>query len=267
MNMEFAQKMLSTRGGTIAFSAAAALLAGIILLAYLNQYRSSVNEASAPVTVLVAKSLIEKGTPGNTIGARELFQPTETPKNEALESAVTDPSTLRGRVAVNDIFPGQQLTLADFSGSVTNALGTKLVAKQRAIAVPLTSAQGLSGQLEAGDRVDVFASFDLESAGRGQEVLKVIAQDITVLDAPDDAATTTAGGSETSNVVLRATRDQTAEIAFASDNGQIWLVLRPRSGTQRPRPAIVTKETLVAGMSPTRAYSNVRRFVRSGGRP
>jgi Flp pilus assembly protein CpaB len=264
--MEFAQKMLSTRGGTIAFSAAAALLAAIILLAYLNQYRSSVNEATAPVNVLVAKSLIEKGTPGNTIGARELFQPTETPKNEALEGAVADPSSLRGRVAVNDIFPGQQLTLADFSGSTTNALGTKLVAKQRAISVPLTSSHGLIGQLEEGDRVDVFASLDIENGGRGQSVLKVIAQDIAVLDVPSSTATATAGGTDTTNVVLRTTRDQAAEIAFATDNGKIWLVLRPRSTTQRPRPAIVTQETLVAGMSPTRAYSNVRRILRPGGR-
>lgn len=265
--MEFAQKMLSTRGGTIAFSAAAALLAGLILLAYLNQYRSSVNEASAPVTILVAKSLIEKGTPGNTIGARELFQPTETPKTEALEGAVTDPSTLRGRVAVNDIFPGQQLTLADFSGSTTNALGTKLVAKQRAISVPLTASHGLIGQLEEGDRVDVFATIDIETTGRGQSVLKVIAQNITVLDVPS-AAVTTAGGTDTSNVVLRTTRDQAAEIAFAIDNGKIWLVLRPRSNTQHPRPGIVTKDTLVAGISPTAAYSNVRRFVNAkGGQP
>ena len=263
--MEFAQKMLSTRGGTIAFSAVAALLAGLILLAYLSQYRSSVNQASEPVTVLVAKSLIEKGTPGNTIGARELFQPTETPKTEALEGAVTDPSTLRGRVAVNDIFPGQQLTLTDFSGTTTNALGTKLVAKQRAIAVPVTASHGLIGQLEEGDRVDVFASIDVESVGRGQAVLKIIAQDIPVLDVPSGAASTTAGGTDMSNVVLRTTRDQAAEIAFATDNGKIWLVLRPRSTKQSPRPGLVTTDTLVAGISSTAAYSKINRFIRARG--
>lgn len=264
--MEFAQKLLSTRGGTIAFSAAAALLAGVILLAYLNQYRSSVNDASAPVTVLVAKSLIEKGTPGNTIGARELFQPTETPKTEALDGAVTDPSTLRGRVAVNDIFPGQQLTVTDFSGSTTDALGTKLVSKQRAIAVPLSSSHGLIGQLEAGDRVDVFAGFDIETSGRGEPMLKVIAQDIVVLDASTGSTTATTAASETSNVVLRTTRDQAAEIAFAIDNGKIWLVLRPRTGGQRTKPAVVFKETLLLGVTPTKAYANVRKYAGQRGR-
>ena len=57
--MQLAQKLLSTRGGTVALGGAAALMAAFLLLLYLNQYRSSVTADSEPVTVLVARTLIE----------------------------------------------------------------------------------------------------------------------------------------------------------------------------------------------------------------
>ena len=69
--MQWAQKLLSTRGGTIALSAMAAVLAGVILLAYLHRYRESVNEASTEVTVLTANGLIKKGTSGDIIAGEK----------------------------------------------------------------------------------------------------------------------------------------------------------------------------------------------------
>src|SRR5712691_11770547 len=103
-------RLLSTRGGTIAVGGFAAVLAGIFVLVYLSHYRSSLKTSSAPVTVLVAKSLIQKGTPGNYVGAADLFVPTSIPSSRVRLGAISDPTQFRNRVAVNDIFPGQQLT-------------------------------------------------------------------------------------------------------------------------------------------------------------
>ena len=69
--VEIAQNLFTTRRGSLLVGAAAAVLAGIILLAYLHQYRNSVNGAAAPVSVLVAKNLIQKGTPGDIIGTEQ----------------------------------------------------------------------------------------------------------------------------------------------------------------------------------------------------
>ena len=44
-------KALSTRNGTLAVSAIAALLAGALLLVFLNQYRDSTSEDGATVNV------------------------------------------------------------------------------------------------------------------------------------------------------------------------------------------------------------------------
>ena len=58
--MQLAHKLLATRGGTILVAGIAAILSAGALLAYLNRYRESVSAGAQPMTVLVAKSLIEK---------------------------------------------------------------------------------------------------------------------------------------------------------------------------------------------------------------
>ena len=99
--MQWAQKLLSTRGGTIALSVMAAVLAGVILLAYLHRYRESVNEASTEVTVLTANGLIKKGTSGDVIASENLYGVSEQAKGDVADGAITDPAALKGRVATD----------------------------------------------------------------------------------------------------------------------------------------------------------------------
>ena len=234
-------------------SGVAALLAAAIFVAYLKQYRNSLNEAAQPTTVLVAKNLIEKGTSGSVVGSRELFQTTELPKSELKDGAIIDAAALRGRVAVDDIYPGQQLTAADFTATPTDAVQTKISENERAISIPLDSAHGLIGHVASGDRVDVLAGFNVERAGSTRPVLKTIMQDILVLEAPAETdAGLGAGGVKTGNLVLRLTDKQAADLAFTSDNGKVWVVLRPKTGASQYRPSLVTLETVLFGVPPVR---------------
>src|SRR5919109_1931834 len=182
------QKLLATRGGTAAVAGAAALLAFVIFLLFMNQYRSSVDDSSEPVGVLVAKSLIPKGMSGDLIGAQELFQPTTAPKGQVKDGALTDPATLRGRVAVDDIYPGQQLTTGDFSTTTTEAIATKITGEQRAMSIPLDQAHGLIGHVRTGDHVDILGGFNLvrvdrhgipiQNGGAARPAMSLLAEDI-----------------------------------------------------------------------------------------
>lgn len=262
--MQLVQKMLSSRGGTVALGGIAAVMAAFVLLLYLNQYRDSVTAESEPVTVLVAKKLIEKGMPGDIVGVRRLFESEEAPRSHVRDGAITDPSTLRGRVAAEDIYPGQQLTVADFSLTTSQAIGATLSGKQRAMALPLDSARGLIGKVESGDRVDVFASLEPEGA-REIAIVKVIVQNALVLDAPAETAAGVAA-NQTANVLLRVNRDEAATMAYAVDNGKVWVVLRPRAGAPRTKPGVVTDRTLLGDIKPSRMYEELRRQnrLRSG---
>src|SRR5215831_10844480 len=164
--MELVHKLTSTRAGTLALAALAALIAGVAIAVYLNKYRHSINAEGAPVTVLVAKKVIAKGTPGSAIAASGLFQTTTIRESQLRNGALSDPASLRGRVAAQDIYPGQQLTTADFAAGGTTAAGT-LTKAERLISIPLDSAHGLIGTVQAGDHVDVFAGFNVLPLGPG----------------------------------------------------------------------------------------------------
>jgi len=253
--MQFAQRLLSTRGGTIAVAGLAAILAAVIFLFYLNRYRDSINESAQPLTVLVASSSIPKGTPGDAVGSQALFQTTSAPKSEVKEGAFTDPAALTGRVAVADIYPGQQLTATDFTATPTDAIANKLAGDERAISVPLDEAHGMIGEVHAGDKVDLLAGFNVtRDNGPAVPVLKTIIQNIPVLAVPEDTkgGFGGGGGNNTASVTLQMNAEQAAELAFSSDNGKVWIVLRPPAGAPEQKLDLVTLESLLFGVKPIR---------------
>jgi Flp pilus assembly protein CpaB len=256
MQSILSSRLLSTRGGTVVLGAIAALLAAVILLVYLNRYRESVSDSSAPQTVLVAKSLIPKGTSGVLVGQKELFQAASLTGEQVKEGAIVDPATLKGRVAVEDIYPGQQLTTADFSAVGVDSVATRITGNQRSISVAVDGAHGNIGQVQTGDRVDIWVGLRVENrASSGNyPVLSLVAPNIFVLAAPGAAAESGVGstGSSSDNVVLRLSNDQAAKVAWARDNGEIWFMLRPRASATPTKPKLVDVETMLLGVQPIR---------------
>jgi Flp pilus assembly protein CpaB len=252
--MAFAQRLISTRRGTLTLAIAAAVLAGLLVLVYVSRYRASVRSDNAPVTVLVAKSTIPKGTPGNLLAAQSLFTVTTIRESQLRNGAFSDPSSLVGRAASHDIFAGQQLTAGDFAASATS-LASTLSGNQRVVLIPLDGAHGLTADLTSGDRVDIYAAFNLtpvDSSGRAvsgaasRPVLRLIMQNIQVAEIKSSGGGLGGGGG--SLVGLQVTDKQAANLAFASDNGRIWLTLRPASGAKPTKPDLVTVETLMLGV-------------------
>jgi Flp pilus assembly protein CpaB len=254
--MALVQRLTSTRVGTIALASLAALVAGVAIVAYLHNYRRSVASEGAPVTVLVANRVISKGTPGNAVAANGYFTTSTIRESQLRNGAISDPVVLRGRVAARDIFPGQQLTAEDFvAGRVTAA--ASLTKSERLITIPLDSAHGLIGSVQAGDHVDVFAGFNVIPIGQNglpvagaqaRALLRLVMQNIPV--AAVSGASAGLGAAQSTNVSLRVTDVQAEELAFASDNGKIWLVLRPATGARLAKPGLVTVETMLLGVPP-----------------
>ncbi len=236
--------MLSTRQGTLAVAAACALVAIGVLVLAISKYRQSVNSASKEATVLVASRLIEKGTSGDAVASGQLFAPTQVLQKQVSTGAVADASALRGKVAVSNIDPGQQLTAGDFV--VATGLGTELAANERAISVPVDQSHGLVGVVQSGDHVDLYAGFQGQSTAGA--VVRLLASNILVLQAPASAGGGV-GGSQTGQVVLAANPKLAAQLAFTADNGKVWLVLRPGNGTASTGAAATMSSILSSGVS------------------
>ena len=166
---------------------------------------------------------------------RLMFVP--VPKKELQGGALTDPSALAGRVAVSDIYPGQQLTATAFAYATAGSLQTKLNGLDRAITIQVDASHGMIGQIGAGDHVDVFIGFSVQGAGGTQPVIKLLMADVLVLKAP------LAGGSGL--ITLRAPEYRAAQLAYAADNGRLWLVLRPASGARTVNPGLINAQSLL----------------------
>ena len=232
-------RLLKTRQGTIVVGVAAAVLAAILLLVYLSHYRSSVKGSTEPVTVLVAKRLIPKGTSGSAIAAQNLFVVTTIPKGQLKLGAISDPAVLQGRVTAADIYPRQQLTSGDFTTRSVGALAVQLTGAWRAIALPtLDAAHGLSPDVQAGDHVDVYA--------QKNGITGLVMANVLVLVSPTQAAS---GSSApvSGNYILRVPTSKAAKFAYLGEKAHFWLVLRPANKPKPTRPALEAGANLFGG--------------------
>lgn len=250
---------LSSKGGSVAAAVVTAVLAGLVIVVFLNQYKDNVNSDSVPTPVLVADKQIPVGASGDSIGENEGFKSTEVPKNQLKEGAITDAAVLKGKVATTDILPGQQLTSTDFKPAGSGVI-TKLDSEQRAVTLPLDKAHGMIGQLRVGDHVDVLAGFLVETGGgRPRPVMRTVAQDVLVLSVPKAAAAGAAvnGSSRPQEIGLRVSNVSAPKVSFAAEFGKVWLALRPANGKDVSKRSLVTIESLLfsqlSGTTPLRA--------------
>jgi Flp pilus assembly protein CpaB len=224
------ERLFATRKGAVAVGLAAAAVALVLLLVYVKQYRHNVSTTTQTAQVLVARSLIQKGTPGNVVGVKHLYELRSVPKDTVRLGALIDPASLLTGVALNDIFPGQQLVDSDF-GVPTNVLDAQISGGQRALSLPIDATRTLSAQISSGDHVDIYWSV----SGKIIEIL----QNIPVIS----LAT---GGGE---ITMQVSPTQAGKLMYATDNGKIWFTLRGKVGV--PAQAAVT---ISAGnLDPTQA--------------
>jgi Flp pilus assembly protein CpaB len=116
-----------------------------------------------------------------------------------------------------------------------------------------------------GNRVDVYAGFNVIPLGRdgtpvnggqARPMLRLIVPNVAVVKIGEKKS-----GSGPTDVTLRVDDVKAAQIAFASDNGKVWLALRPSAGAKSAKPGIVTVETLLLGVPPIQVIRSL------GGRP
>ena len=223
---------MSSRGWAIALGIGAVVLAAILLVVYLDRYRSRVAGENAPTPVLVAKRLIPAGTPGTLVASEGMYAPTTLPAKEVEVGAIADPAYLSGRAAAADIFPGQQFTATDFAATDTASVDSQITGTQRAFAISIDPVHGVSSQVMPGDSVDVYTSVG--------GVVRLFRPNVKVLTTP-----TVPGPAGGSNLILRIDTKDAATWLFAADNSQLVFVLRPVVGAKPTARSQATATSLL----------------------
>jgi len=227
------EKVTTSRGGAIAVGVAVAAIAAILLIVYITRYQSSTDKAAVPVTVLVAKSLIVKGTPGTAVATKGLYQSTPVPPDKVQPGAISDPASLSGRLATQDIYPGGQLTLNIFTAEASGALNAQIAGRERGVTLTIDPVRGSLANVATGDHVDIYT----ELLREGRVVIQLFRSNVLVLAAPGAA-----GG----NVVLRVGTKDAANILFASTQTTLYFVIRPAAGAGPSAPSLASLSTVIA---------------------
>ena len=252
-------RVMTTRTGALTLAIILAAAAALLVVVYVKGYQSDVNGRSDEVSVLVANQTIPQLTPGNQVVEATMYRTTTVPKSSLVDGAVTNPDQLKGLVARNDVYPGEQLTTNQFVKSDTNSVAVNLKPNQRAIDFPATPGAGLVGRLQVGDHVDVVANFDVvpvdpatglpRQGGQSIPVTKTIAHNVLVLGVPDASTTESVSSNQAKNSVLTLAVNvgDVQHVVFAQEKGDIYFVLRPPGSSDDVRPVIDDVRSVLRG--------------------
>src|SRR3954447_20828740 len=92
-------RFAATRRGAISIAAAAASLAGIVLLAFISQYKNHVQGGTVERSAVIADRLIPKGTSGSIVVSDGLSKLTTVQQDTLEAGALASAAALDGKVA------------------------------------------------------------------------------------------------------------------------------------------------------------------------
>ena len=222
----------------LAGSALSALVAGMVLHAYVTRVAAAAGAAGPDVTVVVATRAIARGS---AVRAGEL-QATSMPKAYAPPGSFSSIAQAAGRVALGDLAAGEVVTETRLARVRAGPVASLIPAGLRAFAVPTSLPRGAIGN---GDLVDVLATYG--ATGGGQPHTEAVVSGVEVLFVLDasglgsspgadpegpDVAPSDIGQSMT--LVLLVSPDQETRLAFARAFANLEVVIAPPSTSLTP---------------------------------
>jgi Flp pilus assembly protein CpaB len=209
----------------VAIAIGLALVAMLLTLFYVVNYRRTVQHSQATVQVYVAARNIAAGTAGTAIAHGNALKVASIPRRSVVPGAISDPNQVASLVLTEPLYAGEQVTLRRFSDLKAEGIIGQLKGTMRAIQLPGDPNQLLAGTLRAGDHVDVVANLTLNGDTGGSHAVRIVLRDLTVLQ-PANAAPSGPGGPGTS-VILAITDTQVQRLYFVMKNADWTLELRP----------------------------------------
>jgi Flp pilus assembly protein CpaB len=214
---------MTYRVRNIAIAIALALVAALMTVFYVSNYKRSVQQGEANVRVYVAAHDIPEGLSGADIAGRKLLVPQEVARRTVVPGAISSPDQITQLVASQEVFAGEQVSLRRFATTEQRGVKGRLTGTMRAVQVPGDPNQLLGGTLEAGDHVDLVANLSLDGS---DHLTRIVLRDVDVLQV--GAGTATPGRPGDSGSVLLAVRDtQVQRLFFVLKNADWTLQLRP----------------------------------------
>src|SRR3954464_6711844 len=168
-----------------------ALLAVLLTTFYVTNYKRHVQSGEEQVTVLVASKDIPVDTQGGDLLSGTWLKKVTVSRRQVVRGAITTPQQVRGLIAPEPIFTGEQVTTRRFGTPSERGVRAQLKGTQRVISVTGDQFQLLAGTLRVGDHIDIVGAWEIDSASgtsttakASGKIARVFARDALVLSAP-----------------------------------------------------------------------------------
>jgi len=206
-----------------------ALVAALLTTFYVANYKRHVQQGEETVQVFVAAKDVEAGRTGDHLVAAHLLTRQDVARRNVVPGAISAPDQVERLVAVQPIYAGEQVTLRRFANHAEQGVRVQLHGTLRALSVPGTPDQLLSGTLKDGDHVDVIAN--IKTGGCPICFAdRVVARNLLVLRAPVSSTSSKVSNPSGGFSALLAVSDrkEAQKIWYAVQNSAGWsLMLRP----------------------------------------
>jgi Flp pilus assembly protein CpaB len=225
-----------------------ALVAMMLTLFYVTNYKRSVQKSTSGVPVYVAVKDMTAGTPGSEIVKQHELRVETVQKRDVVPGAISSPSGVSGLVLSAPIYAGEQVTVRRFSDVSAQGIRSQLKGTLRAVQVAGDPNQLLAGTLEAGDHVDLVANLRTDAQST-QTATTIVLRDLLVLTPATDPSvgkvSTSSGNSDAA--ILAVTDTQVQRLFFVLKNADWTLELRPVLGAVDSPNRIETLNTVLGG--------------------
>jgi Flp pilus assembly protein CpaB len=235
---------MSYRLRNIGIAVVLAVLAALLTIFYVTNYKKSVQQGEDLVPVWVATRDIPVGTSGAEVSDRNLLRATEIAKRSVVPGAISKPEQIEALIATEKVYEGEQLTLSRFHPLGEQGIKAQLKGRLRAFELAGNEHQLLMGTIDEGDHVDFVGSLEVGNL----EVTKVVLRDLLVLKAPESGAVETKLGArpdEAFAATLALTDAQAQKLFHVFTHGDWSLQLRPVTDAADSRESFDTSMTIM----------------------
>jgi pilus assembly protein CpaB len=206
---------------SIIIAAVMALLAVVMVNAYLNREKQKYQISLQETQVVIASEFIPKGA---TI-IPKMVRPISYPVKYIQPSAIDNPNSAVGKIAVADIMQNEQILSTKLTTirKTQDSLAVRLPQGKRAFTIDITSLMAVGGEVKTGDYIDIIGSFPYTQNLGGKAVTENVSvtlfQKILVMDIKSDS-----GGKLIFTLAL--TPQEAAILSYAMTQGNLRFILR-----------------------------------------
>src|SRR5579862_2257913 len=205
-----------------------ALVAMLLTLFYVTNYKRSVQHASASVQVYVATHDIPAGSAGADLAKQHDFRLETVQRQDVVPGAISSPAQVGNLIVSTPLYAGEQVTLRRFSNAAAQGIRSQLHGTLRAVQISGDPDQLLAGTLQAGDHVDVVANLRTNLNSTADNATRIVLRNLTVLSAATDSTVSKVSSpGASSSAILAVTDTQVQRLFFVMKNADWTLELRP----------------------------------------